>query len=358
MLGSDILQNVNTFNYLGTTICSRDNLLSDHIKDRIKHAYKKVWLIKSLGSMKIQVNPLNFSKGYWASVVPKVCYGIFLYNLKPKILLCLDQFHVNVARNVQGLSNNTPMAVALSSIQWVRLSSHIYREVLAVVGSIMKLPAISLYKRVFVAKLLEYKYCGGNENERGPVAFMYNVCFKFEITDSVFEMIEKGKNFENWKKIVKQRVYNREEKEIKATLMMYKELGDFKNSSINLMNGFVWWLIAKRDVNQLYKVKVMLKALVTNNEKCGFRCECDEKPNIVHILFKCKDINDVRREHLDRLLSIMPNNLRNDFLDIDEKRKVALIYSGFGNFVVEWWNVYIGILDFVYNSLKDWYNSR
>ena len=50
--------------------------------------------------------------------------------------------------------------------------------------------------------------------------------------------------------------------------------------------------------------------------------------------------------------------LQKHFLDIDDIRKVSLIYSGFGNFVVEWWNVYIEILDFVYNSLKDWYNSR
>ncbi len=36
----------------------------EEIEVRIEWAYKNVWMLKSIGSMRIQINPMTFSKGY------------------------------------------------------------------------------------------------------------------------------------------------------------------------------------------------------------------------------------------------------------------------------------------------------
>ncbi len=73
---------------------------------KIAKAYKKVWMLKSIGSRSVQMNPMTFSRGYCAAVVSKLCYGMYLVNLKKRSLDKLDKMHVDVARNIQGLAPN------------------------------------------------------------------------------------------------------------------------------------------------------------------------------------------------------------------------------------------------------------
>ncbi len=81
----------------------------------------------------------------------------------------------------------------------------------------------------------------------------------------------------------------KEEREWKATSMMYKDIAIFKEVGINLENGWGWWKIAKWDCGILSKVKVMFKLVITNNLKCGYICDC-EAGAVGHILFQCKNV--------------------------------------------------------------------
>ncbi len=69
-----------------------------------------------------------------------------------------------------------------------------------------------------------------------------------------------------WKRIVNNKVMDKENKEWTATGMLYRGLNDY---SINLKTGCPWGEVAKWDCSLLWKIKVMWKLLVTNNIKCG-----------------------------------------------------------------------------------------
>ncbi len=77
----------------------------EEIEVRIEKAYKKVWMLKSIGSRRIQINPMTFSKGYGVVIVLKVCYGLFLNSIKNKTLYRFDKMHVYLARNIQGMAH-------------------------------------------------------------------------------------------------------------------------------------------------------------------------------------------------------------------------------------------------------------
>ncbi len=114
-------------------------------------------MLKSIGSRRIQINPITFSKGYWAAIVSKVCYGLFLISIKNKTLDRLDKMHVDIARNIQGLAPNTLAIVTLADMKWWRLSTHIAKETLMFTWQILSLPMDSLYKQILVYRLVEIK---------------------------------------------------------------------------------------------------------------------------------------------------------------------------------------------------------
>ncbi len=73
-------------------------------------------MLKSIVSRRIQINPMTFSKGYWTAIEVKVCYGLFLTSIENKTIDRLDKMHVDIARNIQGMTPNTLAIVALAGM--------------------------------------------------------------------------------------------------------------------------------------------------------------------------------------------------------------------------------------------------
>ncbi len=80
--------------------------------------------------MRIQINCMTFSKGYWHAIVLKVCYDLFLTNITNKTLDRLDKIHVDIVKNIHRMTPNTPAIVALAGMKWWRLATHIAKETL------------------------------------------------------------------------------------------------------------------------------------------------------------------------------------------------------------------------------------
>ncbi len=116
-LGDVVLKEVTKCTNLGTPMYTKSSNEMEEIEDRMERAYKKVWLF-SIGSRRIQINPMTFSKGYWTAIVSKVCHGLFLTNIKYKTLDRLYKIHVDIARNIQGMAPNTPAIVVLAGMKW------------------------------------------------------------------------------------------------------------------------------------------------------------------------------------------------------------------------------------------------
>ena len=148
----------------------------------------------------------------------------------------------------------------------------------------------------------------------------------------------------------------RESAEIVATMIMYKNLNVFKKSDI-VQSGFIWWYVARKSTQLLYKVKVMFKMLVTNNEKCGYICSCNTKPDIGHILFECAHNYLVRNELYNKMLSEMPVTLKMAFEGMSSEAKVTLLYNCYGSFIREWMTLYKTTVNFMYSLCKLWYQS-
>ena len=356
-MGNNSLDQVECTNYLGTPLYSNVKHERLEIEKKIEKAYQKVWLIKAIGTARINMNPLTFSKAYWACVVTKLCYGLFMLNLSKSNLQKLDNFHVNVAKNIQGLNSNTPAVAALAGLKWPRLSSYITKELLLFIGYTVKYNYI--YKNIILSMYFDQKNKRSKKTSIVHTFIEYglklNVLGKFDkyLYECCFELSE-------WKKLVKEQIKKKENAEWQATVLMYKSLKTFTTVGINFDSGFIYWKIARKKPMYLYKIKVMLKALITNNEKCGFLCKCGDENigSLEHILFKCVNMQNSRILKLNDVMREMPSAMKNEFINMNDVQKLGFIYSCCnGGNVDEWMSIIVNIVDFTYLMIKSYYES-
>lgn len=327
------------------------------IRDKIAEGHKRVWMIRGIGSRKIGLNPLTFSKAYWACVISKVAYGLELCNCRRDSVTLMNNFHFDVAKKVQGLPTSTSNIVPLSAISWERLATEIMRRCLLFHWQIMNLPTSSIYKQTMSNRLVDIlrkPEC----NKTGPtVQFVENLKslgLVTQLKDNLVsgEICSKG----IWKKEVTKRLQLLEGNEWRASVLMASGLSEFKEVVHSYHCGFPWWKIAKWNNKMLGKAKKLLKYMTMNITECTkVTCGCSEKVSLTHILFVCNKISQQRRIDWCHVKAKMPEQM---VLDIEgmlpEQRSVYLLSCMNGNPLREWQSIYERILIYCNNMINAW----
>ncbi len=142
--------------------------------------------------------------------------------------------HIDIARNIQGMAPNTPAIVVLASMKWWWLSTHIAKQTLIFTWQILSLSMVSLYKQILVYRLFEIKDLMYSTDQTGPVADIVRILREYNMIEhNIIEreiVMSKGE----WKKIVNNKVMDKENKEWTATSLLYRGLNDFKSTGINI----------------------------------------------------------------------------------------------------------------------------
>ncbi len=131
-------------------------------------------------------------KGYWATIVSKVCYGLSLASIKNKTLDRLDEMHIDIARNIQGMAPNTPAIVTLAGMKWWRLSTHIGKNTFMFIWQILSLPMNRLYKQILVYRLVEIKALQYSTYQTGPMAEIVRILKEYNMIEHIHSFMENG----------------------------------------------------------------------------------------------------------------------------------------------------------------------
>ncbi len=100
----------------------------------------------------------------------------------------------------------------------------------------------SLYKHILVYRLVEIKALQYSTDQTGPVAEIVRILKEYSMVEHINSFIENGIviSKSEWKKIVNDKVNDKENKEWTATSLLYRGLNDFKSTAINLKTGCLW----------------------------------------------------------------------------------------------------------------------
>ena len=190
---------------------------------------------------------------------------------------------------------------------------------------------------------------------------MLELCKFTKIDQIIFNVIDKEISLiskQEWVQRFKENIKRNEENCWTATLYMYRSLENFRQCEININSGFKWWYVAKLNPSLLYKIKVMYKVLVINNERCGFQCNCSEASTILHILFDCEIVKNTRQRLWKDMIMSMLNPFKEIFEASSKTKQLELIYNAlYLEIRQEYMVIFKAICNFVYLQVKSWYSN-
>ena len=139
--------------------------------------------------------------------------------------------------------------------------------------------------------------------------------------------------------------------------MMYSNL-DIYECSVTKIKLHVWWKFQKiypSLYNQVSSVvAVMLgtqptKLLCNLGSKLCQLCSNRSADKAEHILFQCEALSQIRHEHINKLMSAMPQAMKTEFRSMTLDDKTIFILSGLkSEYCPEWCAIYRAIIKFVY----------
>ncbi len=118
-MGNGEMQAVTQSTHVGVPLCTTKKAELEAVTSRINETRRLSLFLNSLGSMRKQgVNPVTTSKLYHAVCIPKLLYGLEVWDLSPECLNKLESFHEEVGRRIQWLPDNTSSPACHATLGW------------------------------------------------------------------------------------------------------------------------------------------------------------------------------------------------------------------------------------------------
>ena len=183
---------------------------------------------------------------------------------------------------------------------------------------------------------------------------------KYDFADIVHSFIENGdrNKLKNAETRVKNRIKEYELKRWQHTCMLYPELKVYMKV-VNTIKPIIWWTYAQSHPHLVTKIAAVV-ALLCGNEPRGMQCnfdskfcrlcECREKDDIEHILFRCSTLAVIRQDYYRKLIHSMPQGMRCSYEDMDVNNKIVFILSGM---LTEFDDVMTHIVVFIYEMYRE-----
>ena len=201
--------------------------------------------IKGIGSYNVPVSPLTASKLYWDVCIPKLTYGFEVMDIKDTILDNVETFHLQAAKITQSLPEQAVNIGSICTVGWQPIDLYIDVIRLLFMWRMLLLPMSNIYKSVLVRRMF-YHIDNFNVKACGPVKRFLDTCVKYNLQEFVIESTENGDycSMNQWKKMVKAVVKDRQDQRWKVTLPFYKSL-KYMDSNVYYMSP--WWKYAHHD---------------------------------------------------------------------------------------------------------------
>ncbi len=349
-LGNHIIEVSDCEKHLGVDLCTSEKIKEKSVQSRIVQCKSILHGIQAIGSISVPVTPVISSKLYKSVCIPKLLYGCEVSKLSQQTIDDLELFHVKAAKTLQHLPDCASNCGSLITIGWPSLMSYVVIAQMLFLWKILLLPMSNLYKTVIVNIIMKIV----NESEQNlysPTANILQICKKYNMMDIIINCILSGEyiSITQWKRIVKENVYNYDSKRLNVTCDLNKSLLFLKKIKVNSISPL--WIHCYKNVHELRKVKKCIQLLIGScRQMKGICISCNEcKISLDHLLFNCKKFNDTRIKLWNDVIAVSPNGLVKDFQCMDSIDKLKLLLNGLNiSYNSEWSELYSAIIRFVY----------
>ena len=325
ILGDGTLPLVESCKHVGVTLTTSSRAAKAGVATRVGTGTKTLLAARGIGSPSVPVTPAVLSKLYWSVAVPRSLYGLEVTPITDSGMEELEKMHRNNARIVQGLPHNVPLPAPLATLGWMSMKSHLAMTKMLFMWRVLCMDQNNIYRKVMIIML---KLIIKNEIQKvkmpsSPVSDMYRCIKMYKLDGALREGLLNGNfgKFEEWKKFIKNTVWQVEKMKWKCTCMLYKTLACY-SQNVHEIRMHAWWYLAK-DAPHLTKKIACVMSLLMGSQPSGLqknnnssRCKlCDNQAadTPTHIIFECETLQDVRATWWAKVMNKLPLALANDF---------------------------------------------
>ena len=210
------------------------------------------------------LNPVSFSKLYWAIVMPKLVYGLFLVPISISCIHKIETFHIACAKRIQGLPMSTPSEGVLPQLGWVRIKTHLDRLKLLFIFHIVNMDDNSIVKDIFI-KRLRYLLQSPAIKSFSPVSCIIKCVRLYGLLDDVLNSLNLGAPYcvmskSMWMNYVDKTLNKHEHSLWRSNVGLFPKLSVYK-SIITCIEPCIWWRLAQSIPRLSRHCKVVVKML-------------------------------------------------------------------------------------------------
>ena len=197
-----------------------------------------------------------------------------------------------------------------------------------------------------------------------PICDMVNRFYKFNMINELVKCvisIEPERDFLSDKFCIKKHILDVENQRWRATCLLYSSLDIFRNATKSI-NMNCWWIFSKASPLTTNKVSSLM-AVMMGGQPSGYQqnfsrdactlCDSQSYDNVIHVLFDCDKLSQMRCQLYQKLIASMPQALSEDFHNMTKREKLILMFSGYGQtYIPEWRNLYMNTAAYVDSLYK------
>ena len=349
------------------TILQPDNKNEVEVcQKRISKAKNAIFAGLGIGGCNVTTSPTTMSKIYWSVAVPKMMYGIETTPLSDRCLELMETAHRQHANLIQNLPDSTPKPSSLSLLGWQSMRSFVAYVKIMFMIRVLCLSSESLYRNFMLMSINIYNGLNGKpERYMTPVGDAMQYVKFYGLTETIENCVRDG----DWKQVtslkskVRKTISEYEARAWRSTCVLYRRLALYCDV-IKERKIIIWWEFVRRCSGTFKRVSTVV-ALLCGTQPRGYganfghyaRCQiCTsyEMETILHVLFDCETLSEMRERVYGPLLNSMPIRMRQEYEAMDKSARLKFLLSGFlvDKYVPEWQDLYMKTSTFVYEVYK------
>ena len=264
LLGNDVIELSTDYVHLGIKNPTKHVFCFKEVMDRINKMKFTLYNTVGCSFNKCTLSPKALSKLYWSVGIPKLLFGCEIKFFDKKELHELEKAHRGIAKQIQGLPQNTQDPVCLSTLGWMKVQTYIDKSKLLFMYRILCLPPCSIFRCIYVLCFFQILY-SDLYVDVSPVAQVIDVCKRYGILDQIVSIILSGAmpTKRLWKRMVENKVWDLEFKRWRQELKLYRNLLLFRTVILRI-EMCVWWDMAKH-FTYLKRACINIMKLLTGN---------------------------------------------------------------------------------------------
>ena len=361
-IGGKVIHVKDTCKHMGIPLSVSSPAQTKRIEDRIDKGEKAYFAVQGLGNRRLPVTPVVSSKLYWSVCVPRMMHGLEVTDLQVCDLNKLEQAHGKMAKMIQGLPTQTPNSICIAPLGWISLEAYLDKMKLLFLWRILVLSINSIYKQVAIERIC--KILSGHCRLQSPISNIVETFRRYNLIDELLLAVSTGvyMPIEEFKNVVKTRVYDYDNERYKISLKMVKNV-DLFSLCVPEIKWWTWWKYAFRRPDKVNNCRVLMRLIAGQSslkaheyryndaeDKSCPHCDLQQIQSVSHLLFECTHPNILhqRDKWLEKIHSILPPAMLVSIGGLGSVEKTAFILSGLGpKYVNEWEDGYTVLVDFI-----------